>query len=95
MDPRSSQGRFLLLCNERLRQAAKSLGVLQHSRAAYACWSSGGRAGTISPMSRGHSPSTQHQVIPYTPISLSSPLVRLCPRTVGVQAPPQLQQQDW
>lgn len=37
---------------------------------------------------RGHSPNTHHQVIPYTPISLLSPLVRSCPRAMGAQAPP-------
>lgn len=71
-----------------MRQAAESPGVLQHSRAAYACWSSGGQARTISPMGRGHSPNTQHRVISYTPISLLSPLVRSCPRAMGAQAPP-------
>lgn len=54
-----------------------------------------GQAGTISPMGRGHSPDTQHQAIPYTPIYLPSPLVRSCPRAMGAQAPPQVQQQDW
>lgn len=88
LPPRSSQGHFLLLCNESVRQAAESPGVLQHSRAAYACWSSGGQARTISPMGRGHSPNTQHRVISYTPISLLSPLVRSCPRAMGAQAPP-------
>lgn len=40
-------------------------------------------------MGRGHSPNTHHQVIPYTPISLLSPLVRRsCPRAMGAQAPP-------
>lgn len=42
----------------------------------------------IRPMVRGHSPNTQQQVIPYTPIYLPSPLVRSCPRATDAQAPP-------
>lgn len=51
--PGSSQGHFPLLCNERARQAAESPGVLQHSRAAYACWSSEGPGRKDQPCGQG------------------------------------------
>lgn len=85
LPPTSSQGCFLLLCNERLRQVAKSPGVLQHSRAAYACWSSGGPGRNNQPYGQGaqsqHTPPSDslHTHLPSQPTGEIMPQSHGCP----------------